>query len=376
MIRDVAPALALYVAIRLVALLVLAWMAHRQGYTVLERLRLYDARWLVRLANQGYQPLVPPGEDGHPPMSNIAFLPLYPVIIRIISFVPGLTTVIAGLIVTGVSGLVAAVGLDRFGRRLVGGRAGGLVVVTLWATWPHSVVLEMPYTEALFVALAVWSMLALLDERWVTAGVLCLLAGATRSLGVALSAALIVSAALAVIRALRAGLGVPRRPVVGAVLAPLGFLGYLGYQWARTGRPDAWFWVQSHQWSAGFDGGNYTVHEISKLLTRSEPETPLVLIVCSITVVASLVLFVALAADRAPLPVLLYTGLVTLLSFGTENYLNSRARFLLCAFPLVVPIARALRGSPRRTLVVLLVGVVLVSAWYNAWVLVVWQFSP
>jgi hypothetical protein len=354
--------------------------ARSHGYAAFGRLDTYDAPRLLRLADRGYDPLIPGYLRGKPTTSNIAFFPLYPLVVRVVAALPLISTLAAGYLVTAVSGLVAAVGLDRFGRRLVGradgataGRLGGLVFVALWATWPHSVVLAMPYTEALYVAFAVWSMLALLDGRWVTAGVLCLVAGATRSLGVALAGAITLAATVTIVRAIREHRRVPRRPVAGAVLAPLGVLGYWGYQWARTGRPDAWFWVQSAEWRSSFDGGAYTLRTITKSLTQGNA---LVIVVCSLVVVASIALVVALAVGRAPLAVVAYAALAVVVTFGTENYMNSKSRFLLCAFPLVVPLARGLVRLPRLLVVGVVVVLTVVAAWYNAYVLVVWPLSP
>jgi preprotein translocase subunit SecF len=52
------------------------------------------------------------------------------------------------------------------------------------------------------------------------------------------------------------------------------------------------------------------------------------------------------------------------------------ARFLLAAFPLLLLPARALAALRARTLVVLLVGLVAVSSWYNAYVVLIWYRSP
>jgi hypothetical protein len=60
----------------------------------------------------------------------------------------------------------------------------------------------MPFTEPLFVALAAWSLVALLGGRWITAGVLCLLAGATRPFGGALAVAVALAAAVAIVLAI------------------------------------------------------------------------------------------------------------------------------------------------------------------------------
>jgi hypothetical protein len=141
----------------------------------------------------------------------------------------------------------------------------------------------------------------------------------------------------------------------------------------RTGRPDAWFFVQANEWHSTFDGGRFTVKAIDEAANNGEP---LVLVVNALVVVVSIVLLVALLLERPPLAVALYALLGVASVFGAAGYDNAKARFLLCVFPLLVPVARVLRRAPWQTAAVLFGGLVLVSAWYNAFVLVVWTRAP
>jgi hypothetical protein len=371
---DLLPAFAVYAVVRVAGLVALSLLARSQGVDPWSRLTSFDGTWLLGIAGGGYDPLVPDPSASHHGLSNIAFFPLYPLLVAALSHLLGLTLTTTALTVTALAGLAAAGALYRLGHRLAGGRRAGLVLVVLWAAWPHSIVLSMTYTEALFVALAAWSTVALLERRWITAGVLCLLAGATRPFGAALAVAVAVAAAVAIVRAL-AGRR-PRevvRPLAAAVLAPLGLLAYWGWLWSRTGRPDAWLYVQSAQWHSHFDGGKHTLQSLTKLTTKP---APLVLLVCMLIVLAAVVLTVALAVDGAPLPLVVYVVLVTTLVVGDGAYDNSKARFLLAAFPLLLLPARALAALRPATLAVLLGGLVAVSCWYNAYVLVIWHLSP
>jgi hypothetical protein len=371
---DLLPAFAVYAAVRVAGLVGLSLLAGSQGVDPWPRLTSFDGLWLLGIARDGYDPLVPGPDSGHPGLSNIAFFPLYPSLVAALSQVAGISLTAAALTITALAGLAAAAALDRLGRRVGGGRKAGLVLVVLWAAWPHSIVLSMAYTEALFVALAAWSLVALLERHWLTAGVLCLLAGATRPFGTALAVAVALTAAVFVVGALRRR--APReavRPLAAAVLAPLGVLGYWAWQWARTGRPDAWLHVQSAQWKSSFDGGVATLERLQRVVTQP---TPLVIMVCLLLVCAAVVLTVALAVERAPLPLVVHSLLVTVLVVGDAGYHHSKARFLLAAFPLLLLPARALAALRAGTLVVLLTGLVVVSSWYNAHVLILWTLSP
>ncbi len=371
---DLLPAFAVYALVRVAGLVALSLLAGAKGVDPWPRLTSYDGMWLLGIAGGGYDALVPDASTGHPALSNIAFFPLYPLLVATLSHLPGLSLVTAALTITALAGLAAAAALDRLGRRYAGGRKGGLALVVLWAAWPHSVVLSMAYTEALFVALAAWSMVALLSGRWLTAGVLCLLAGATRPFGAALAVAVAVTAAVAIVRAVHRR--TPRdavRPLAAAVLAPLGVLGYWAWLWGRTGRPDAWLYVQNEQWKSSFDGGRHTLEVLRTVATQP---VPLVLLVCMLLVVSAVVLTVALALERGPLPLVVHAALATTLVVGDAAYDHAKARFLLAAFPLLLVPARALAALRAVTLVVLLTGLVAVSSWYNAYVLILWYRSP
>ena len=105
------------------------------------------------------------------PESILASYPGYPLVIDTIAWVPGIGLARAGFAVTVAAGLAAAWGLTRLGMALIGDRRR-LVMVAVWAVAPASLVLSMVYSEALFCALAIWCLVALVERRWLTAGVL------------------------------------------------------------------------------------------------------------------------------------------------------------------------------------------------------------
>ena len=49
-------------------------------------------------------------------------------------------------------------------------REVGLILVVLFAASPMAIVLSMAYSEALFCALVAWSLVGLLEHRWLLAG--------------------------------------------------------------------------------------------------------------------------------------------------------------------------------------------------------------
>src|SRR5690606_16686344 len=127
------------------------------------------------------------------------------------------------------------------------------------------VVQSMLYTETLFTALAAWSLYCVLRRQWLAAGVLCLLAGLTRSASAALIAAVGLAALVAVWRDRERRW----RALAAAILAPLGLLGFLVWVGWRLGRLDGYFYVQGTAWGSSLDGGQYTLLTLSTVLTKA-----------------------------------------------------------------------------------------------------------
>src|SRR4029078_10416072 len=85
----------------------------------------------------------------------------------------------ARVVVSWPAGALAALGLYAIGTHLRS-RPTGIVLAGLFAVLPHAVVESMGYSEALFTALAAWSLWAVLRRYWLSAALLCVLAGLTR----------------------------------------------------------------------------------------------------------------------------------------------------------------------------------------------------
>jgi len=383
-VLDAVPAMAVYAVVRLTGLGVLWLACLATGADLGERLLRYDARWLLQIAQDGYDTEIRYDPAGRPQILNAAFFPLLPVLVRAVSTLTGLSAPAAGYVVVAAGGLAAAAGIDRVGRLLAARRAPhgrerrtGLVLVALWASWPHAVVLTMVYTEALFVALAAWALLCVLTGRWWTAGVLALLAGATRPTGTALAAAVCLAAAVEVVRRRRGphppGARGVAAPVAAALLAPAGFVAYWWWLGRAMGRPDAWFHVQRVAWGSTFDGGRYQWEATVRAFTGQAPP---VLVGCAVVVLLCVALLGVLAAWRVPPPVLAYSALVVLAAVGSAGYSQSKPRFLLAAFPLLLPPARALAAGPARPVALALGAVAVLSACYGAHLLLVWPLSP
>ncbi|MEE6260749.1 glycosyltransferase family protein [Plantactinospora sonchi] len=367
-VRAAWPALALYAGLRAFALLVLWIFATDAGRPLGELLGAYDAIHYGRIVTDGYEHAIVARPDGKLPLTNLAFFPLFPGLIALVDPVlPGGVRT-AGILLSWAAGLAAAWGLYAVGSQLRDRRTG-IVLAGLWAVIPHALVQSMGYTETLFTALAAWSLVCVLRRQWVTAGVLCLLAGLTRPTGGAVTVAVGLAALFAVIRR-RDGW----RPWVAGVLAPLGLVGYIAWVGHRMGQVDGYFRVQSEAWGMSYDGGAWTLRELRKVLT--EPQG-LAMYVTTGVMLLGVALLVLLVAERVPWPLVVYAAVVVALAVGGAGFYYAKARLMVPAFPLLLPVAYALVAARRRvTVLVVFALLTAFSAWYGAYLALDWTRSP
>ncbi|MEU3795741.1 hypothetical protein AB0F07_39145 [Streptomyces fructofermentans] len=340
MAATLGTALGLFAAARLLgigAVAVAAWSTG--GHPVALLGRSWDSVWYLRIAFDGY------GRSFHfhPTVvhSDLAFFPLYPGLIRAVTGLTPLSGAGAGLVISWTAAAAAACGIYAIGARLHD-RAVATALVLLWGLLPHSVVLSMAYTEPVLTAFAAWSLYAVLNGRWLWAGSLAACAGLARPNGFAVAAAVLAAAAHEVWR--RRGREVPHRLWTGAALAPLGWSAYVLWVGRRKGDLLGGYFEVQRLWGSRFDFGLGALRFVKHLLLRGDL---LVFPVAMVIVAVCLLLFGLLLADRAPLPLLVYAGVLLLVAAGGSGFFQSKPRFLLPAFPLLLPAALALVRTAR-----------------------------
>lgn len=364
-LRRAAPALLGYAGVRALGLIALVWWSAANGKSAHTLLTArWDSLWYTRVAASGYGWQVRlPGGDVH---SNLAFFPLLPWLERLVAALSPLSYADAGLLVSTLASLAAAWGVFAVADHLYGRRAG-VCAVLVWAVLPVGIVQSMAYSESLFTALAAWSLHSVLTGRWVTAGLLAALAGLTRPVGAAVVAALWVAAVTSFVRerSAPAPQGASRwRRALGMLVAPLGAAGYVLWVGHRTHRGPLGYLDVQAQWGNGFDGG----YAFARFVGDKFTSFPSALAGAGLTVGVVLViwLYVSCVRQRQPLPLLVYSGIVTALALCASGYFGSKPRLLLPAFPLLLPLALALARLRTRRSAAILGAVAVGSAIYGA----------
>ncbi|MDT8912544.1 hypothetical protein [Amycolatopsis sp. PS_44_ISF1] len=366
-------AVLLYLFVRGFSVALLALFAAKTGQPLLGRLTAWDGQFYLDIADYGYFGTTRGLYDAagnYAPFTPLAFFPAYPTLLRIFTPVMLGSTALAGLLVSTVSGCLAAAAIFRLARRVDGGVRTGLLLVALWAGAPLAITQSMVFTEALFTAFAAWALVGVIERRWLLAAACCLGAGLTRSTAAVLIAVVGVAALIAFFRARERWTS-----LVCVALCPLGLLGWWIAVALWTGNPTGWFDLEWDNWRTRFDGGTEAVRFTWENLVAgpSVMGTLTVLIMLGAAVLA-----VLLVKTLRPLsqwwPLAAYGAGVVLLVVGTAGLPTAKPRFLIPGFILLFPIARGLAARRPGTAVAAAAAFVLLGGWISAYSLTGWRY--
>ena len=365
--HGVGVAVWILVASRFAQLVLLVLLDHAtdEPAGLRSNLLIWDGGWFQRVA-EGYPSGYTYGADGTLQGNELAFFPLYPMLIRLLSTL-GLHPGIAALTVSWLASIGAAVALHLLGTSLYGRRAGW-ALVAICCTAPMSVVLSMAYSESLFLALVAGMFVAAHRQVWWAAGLLGLGAALTRPTGAAAAVALAVAAVLAVRRH-------PERkwqPLAAAAVALAGVPAYLGWVAWRVGDLDAWFRIQTAGWGTSFDFGASTVDFLGRTLTVGEGWVPMS--VALILLAALAAAGVALAGRPWP-PLAVYGIVAMVLAYGQAGFYHSKPRLLLPVLLTLLPsVVAAARARPRVAALAIAAWAAF-GLWYGAYLVAVWPYT-
>ncbi|MDA3006792.1 MAG: glycosyltransferase 87 family protein [Actinomycetota bacterium] len=320
---------------------------------VRDTLMSWDAAWYQRIVDDGYPRSVPADVTFYMEEARAAFFPGFPYLARVADVViPGGSSV-AMLVLNVVLGWVAVWACGHLARQLWGVEVATAAMVIV-AIFPGSFVLSMGYSEALMLSLTAGCLVMLLRERWVWAGVLGLVATATRPNAVAL-----VLAALVMVWMVRDDAARRWRALATTAVIPIGFV---MTQWLigwRAGEAGVWFRVQREAWDEGLSLGVSTARFIYEFIVDPLASPTRAITAASVIVVAGGVW--AMWRTRTHPVVVAYTlGVVALML--SPATVTARPRFVLVAIGvLIAPVAWWLQNPQiaarhRRSIELVAVG--------------------
>jgi hypothetical protein len=266
-------------------------------------------------------------------LTNLAFFPLFPLLVRSAGAI-GADTRWAAVVIAVVASLAAAGLLGMLGARVHSARVG-VLAAGIWAAHPGALVLWMGRPESSFAALTAAGLLLLLHGRLVAGGALAGLAGLLRFQSVALTFATWV-AALRHRRSTRA-----RTTVAAVLLSVSGTAVYLAFVAVRTGDPRGW-WAVQESWNSNADWGAGKAQFVATSLVSAPPMQA----ASAWALVVSVLLLGCLAALRMPAELVAFCGVLLAGLLVQGQYHEHVLRFLVVIQPLLIPVAVLLSRLP------------------------------
>jgi hypothetical protein len=329
----------------------------------------WDTAWYVDIARHGYTTY-----------GSTAFMPLYPILAHIVAPLFGADVLAAELVISTVAAFFAFLALYRLAEVLAPRRGLGPYALLIAVFLPTSFYFMAAYTESLYLALAMWAVLAALAQQWWRFALLAALAALTRQQGILLSVLVLPVATLGLLwiiswrRAQRphdvgAALLAGAAPLVayGGWMAVLRFVMHAPLPWDLL--------VASDAWNLRFSWPGSGV--LADIVVLIHPPKGFAIGSLALDVISTLVALGALlvAVRRLPKGVALYllavwcTALIKVLPNGMTV---SEGRYMLQMLPLcMVPAAALARSGTVLRLAWIVVGTVTVVVFL--WSFVLWK---
>ncbi len=313
------------------------------SYRLLGVWERFDTLWYIHIAEHGYD---------RP--EAVVFFPLYPLLIKILS--PLLQSPLAAsLFISTISVFFLVWGFQKLLELDLPDETVRRALI-LFAVWPSSFILFAGYPESPLIALMIWSVYFAREERWLWAGLLGLLAGLTKAVGVCVVIPLVIIAWRK--KSWKA------LPVAASLLSPLivvAVIKFSGHQFASSAYPKHWKTEFAFPWTTLFA----TIRE--SFMTF---DAALIL-----NLAALCVIFIPAFVKRFRIEYTLFAlaALITFLTKKTDPLLQSTIRYTLAVFPAFASGAVLLRHPFAFALCLVtlcLINVVLLMAFFE-WALVV-----
>ena len=338
-----------------VGVLALVAMVHDEN--LWDLLNSWDAVHYVKIAEEGYfgsNSIYDQSRDD----SLLAFFPGFPFLIRAMVYLLGTEAADTAIALNVLFSIALAAGVMALAARMGMGKWAQVLSAVVVTSAPMSIVFSMPYTEALFGTLAIWAVVALVDEQWWAAAALIFGAGLVRLTAVDLVA---VFALMVLLRARKNW-----KAWAAVVFSVVPLVGYLWWSSSHLKEVGGYFGIQKEHWHSSFDGGKATVIWLWETLTGATNGGYLL----SAGVMIAAPVCLVLAWRRLPLAAWLFSAVLMANVLLSDGIMHSRPRLLLPAVIVLLPWVK--KGASASVAVI---AWALFGAWFSAYMLGVFEWA-
>jgi hypothetical protein len=304
----------------------------------------WDTGWYLDIAQNWYSTQPHPIDIGGTTVlqANYVFYPLFPILIRLFSFV-FTDKYVSALIVANISLAISAYLLYKISL-LDYSKSQSLAITAYLFIFPSSVFLSMPLAESLFLALILAAIYFVRQKRWLAAGIAGFFAATTKPTGVFIFLPL----AYEYLSQKKFNLSSIRRDIFYFILIPLGTLLYNIYLYLLTGDIFAFFKMDYSGWAIKPSNPFYVFYRMLFL-----PDLGIVKVfkLLLLLFIAAIILTIFLARKTIKMSYLVFSIIFILFPLFTgTGRIQSMPRYVSVVFPLVQIIGSRLSGNFRSCL--------------------------
>ncbi len=363
--------LAVYLASRVLFLLIAIVDAIVRHNHLGQELQQWDGYWYIRTTYQWYPHTVLPTTETY---STLGFMPLYPMLMWAVWKLTALSVFGSGLLISMVFGVVATLAVSRLVLEWWGETPMRRAVV-FWSLWPGTIVFSMVYSEGITVSLIAGAFLLMARKRWILAGLLAGAATCVEPIALAVIPACIAAFLYEAhqngwtTRAERRAL---IKPGVMALLSGWGAVSFAIFLWRWTGTPLASYRIQHARWQESTSllaiphRVGYIISDLSNHVNM-QGLGPGFNLNDLVAVLGALFLLYGLWRlwkwrDTVPVYAIVFSVFAALMVF-TSGETSPNPRMLVCIFPVLATVGAETTGGKRVVLLSVTVALTLVMSW-------------
>lgn len=291
--------------------------------SILDLFYTWDSRWYMSIVNEGYQYI--PGKE-----SSIGFFPLYPLLVKIFSFV-FVNAKLTGFIISNIALLLASVYLYKL-IRIDYDKQISLKSVFYMLICPLSFFFSIFYTEGLFLFLAISCFYYARKKQWLGASVLGFFLSLTRSIGFIILLPVLVEYFDIDFKNFKIDKKKVKKDMLYLLLMPLGLISFMVYSYVKFGDFLAYF----HSKSAW--GNKLT--SIFVTLSSAGHYEPFYKLIFIGSLIFALIFIACLIYYKARVSYIVYSSMF-LLAYLSVGILEGIPRYISVLFPLYLGMALA-----------------------------------
>lgn len=382
-----AQLLAIYVVTRLATTALLLWFAGRQEDTwqvhaqpdYLTFANIWDAKWYAFIAHSGYPSELPFTDAGQVAENAWAFMPVFPLLARLVSFLPFVSFSMAAIVISLVAGLGTVFALYRLLRNFVSGNVA-MFAVFLLCIGPISPMFQVGYAEALHFWMIAVLLNLMVKRDWYAMVPLIVIASFTRPTGLALAFTLLLYILYRYWNRFVARLERFDRSEQRQLWSVAVFSGVMGLAWLAiagivTGQWDAYLETE-FAWRRGYTAGEHTPPFTAWFWAGDywfgSPQGTIIVLA---VIVLFACWFVAPVMRRFGIEIRLWAIAYTAYIFAVFYPQSSFFRILFPLFPAAAPLA--LPQSPVYRVIVSATAFLAQVAWLHwMWFVIGGDWSP